>query len=110
MKITGIIWLKDVVNKLGFKHHVETYEVEEVFENKPLFRFIERGDIEGENLHAAFGRTDAGRYLTVYFIHKTTHEALVISALRTKLLNPFSWVIPECFYRESISFRPVDAR
>lgn len=80
MKITGIIWLKDVVNKLNFKHHVETYEVEEVFERRPLYRFIEKGDVQGENLHAALGRTEAGRYLTVYFIHKATHEVLVISA------------------------------
>jgi len=29
MKIEGIIWLRDVVDKLGFKHHVEIDEVEE---------------------------------------------------------------------------------
>jgi uncharacterized DUF497 family protein len=26
------------------------------------------------------GQTDSGRYLTVFFIYKMTHEALVISA------------------------------
>jgi|GEM_PF-284468 len=30
MRIEGVIWLRDVVDKLAFKHHVETDEVEEV--------------------------------------------------------------------------------
>ncbi len=30
MKIEGIIWLRDIVDKLALKHHVETHEVEEV--------------------------------------------------------------------------------
>ncbi len=30
MKIGGIIWLRNIVDKLAFKHHVETHEVEEV--------------------------------------------------------------------------------
>jgi uncharacterized DUF497 family protein len=38
------------------------------------------GDVEGEDLYAAFGRTQVGRYLTVFFIYKTTREALVVSA------------------------------
>jgi uncharacterized DUF497 family protein len=41
---------------------------------------IERGDIEGENLYTAMGQTSAGRYLVVFFIYKTTREALIISA------------------------------
>jgi uncharacterized DUF497 family protein len=55
-------------------------EVEEVFANRPHFRWIEAGNVAGENVYAAMGRTDAGRYLMVFFIHKPTHEALVISA------------------------------
>jgi len=30
MKIEGVIWLRDVIHKLIFKHKVETDEVEEV--------------------------------------------------------------------------------
>ena len=37
MKIEGIIWLRDVVDKLALKHHVETHEVEEVLSGKPKF-------------------------------------------------------------------------
>jgi len=31
-------------------------------------------------VNRALGQTDSGRYLTVFFIYKETHEALVISA------------------------------
>ena len=80
MNIEGIIWLRSVVDKLAFKHHVETYEVEELFAGKPKFRFVEKGGREGENVYMALGQTEAGRYLTALFIHKKTKEALILSA------------------------------
>lgn len=80
MKIEGIIWLRDVVDKLIFKHHVETDEAEEVLEGKPKFRFVEKGEREGEDVYLALGQTDAGRYLSVLFIYKKTREALILSA------------------------------
>lgn len=80
MKITGIIWLRDVVDKLLWKHNITTEEVEEVFANKPQYKFQEKGNIRGEDLYIAYGRTDAGRYLTVFFIYKLSHEALIVTA------------------------------
>src|SRR2546423_5012574 len=80
MNIIGIIWLRRVVDKLAFKHYVETDEVEEVFSDKPKFRFVEKGEREGENVYMALGQTEAGRYLTVLFIHKKRKEALILSA------------------------------
>ena len=80
MKVSGIIWLRDIVDKLLWKHNVTTNEVEEVFSRSPRYRFIESGDVEGENLYAAHGQSEAGRYLIIFFILKTTDEALVISA------------------------------
>jgi uncharacterized protein len=80
MKLKGIIWFRSIVDKLLWKHNVTTDEAEEVFSNSPQYRFIERGDIEGENLYTAMGQTDAGRYLIIYFVYKPTAEALVISA------------------------------
>lgn len=80
MKIRGIIWLRDVVDKLLSKHSVTTDEVEEVFRHAPRFRFIERGDIQGQNLYTAMGQTEAGRYLIAYFIYKPTGDALMVSA------------------------------
>ena len=80
MKIEGIIWLRDVVDKLAFKHHVETDEVEQVLAGKPKFRFVEKGEREGEDVYLALGQTEAGRCLSVLFIHKRTKEALILSA------------------------------
>ena len=80
MQIEGIIWLNDVVDKLAAKHQVETGEVEEVFNNRSQFLFVEKGDREDEDVYLALGRTDAGRYLSVLFIHKQTQEALILSA------------------------------
>ena len=80
MRIAGIIWLREVVDKLAWKHHVTTDEVEEALAATPRFRFIETGDLEGEDLYAAMSRTAAGRYLMIYFVYKTTGEALMISA------------------------------
>jgi len=80
MKISGIIWLKDVVDKLLAKHQVTTEEVEQVFANRPRFEFVTRGRYQGEDVYAALGRTDAGRYLFVLFVYKATHEVLILSA------------------------------
>jgi uncharacterized DUF497 family protein len=80
MNIEGIVWLNQIVDKLAFKHQVETYEVEEVLAGKPKFRFVEKGERKNENVYMALGQTDAGRYLTVLFIYKQTKEALILSA------------------------------
>jgi len=53
MKIEGIIGLRNVVDKLSSKHNVETYEVEEILESKPKFRFIEKGQQKGEDVYVA---------------------------------------------------------
>ena len=80
MKITGIIWLREVVDKLIVKHQVDVYEVEELFDNKPKIRFVEKGQRNNEHVYLALGQSHAGRYLSVLFIHKQTKEALILSA------------------------------
>jgi len=81
MFIRQVIILEDVEEKLWRKHRVEDFEVREVFDGRPHYEFREKGDsIEGEDLYAAWGRTDAGRYLIVFFIHKLNQDALVLSA------------------------------
>ena len=42
MNIEDVIWLNDIVDKIGFKHHVRTYEVEEALNNNPKIRFVEK--------------------------------------------------------------------
>lgn len=56
------------------------YEVEQVLVSRPKFRFVEKGEREGEAVYLALGQTDAGRYLAVLFIYKQTREALILSA------------------------------
>jgi len=80
MRINGIIWLRDVVDKLAFKHRVEQQEVEEVFENHPKFRFLEKGERSGEDVYVALGQSTSGRYLAVMFIYKKSKDALILSA------------------------------
>ena len=80
MKISGIIWLDDIVQKLIWKHSVSQNEVYEIFENKPKFRFVEKGHRAGENVYSALGQTDAGRYLAVFFVYKKSGDALILSA------------------------------
>jgi uncharacterized DUF497 family protein len=78
--VTEVIWLREVVDKLLWKHSVTTDEVEEIFDGKPVLRRIERGRVAGEDLFIALGQSDSGRYLVVFFIRKDNERALVISA------------------------------
>jgi uncharacterized DUF497 family protein len=80
MLIDGLIWLEQIVDKLFHKHQVNKNEVRQILESKPFFRFIEKGNIEDENMYAAMGQTTAGRYLIVFFVYKKNKKALIISA------------------------------
>ena len=80
MKIEDLIWLPDIIDKLTFKHHVDISEVEEVFDSRPKFRFVQKGDRKGEDLYMALGRSEAGRYLAIIFIYKKNNAALIVSA------------------------------
>ena len=80
MKISGIIWLPEIVEKIIHKHRVEQDEVSEVLKSSSHFRFVEKGHRKGENVHSAMGQTSAGRYLMVFFVRKKTQQALILSA------------------------------
>jgi len=80
LKIKGIIWLDEVIEKLATKHNVGQNEVLEVLLNQPYFRFVEKGNRSGENVYAALGRTKSGRYLMVFFIYKKDGRAIILSA------------------------------
>lgn len=80
MKIMGLIWLEEIVEKLEVKHRVIPEEVEQVFRGRPGIRRMNKGHYRGEDVYRALGQTNAGRHLVVFFIHKTTHEALILSA------------------------------
>lgn len=80
MRIEEIIWLEAIIEKLATKHRVAPNEVEEVLRSQPKFRFVEKGDQKGEDVYMALGRTNAGRYLIVLFIYKTSAHVLILSA------------------------------
>lgn len=80
MNIYEVIWRNRSVEKLIDKHNVSIDEVEEVLFGTPLVRFWEKGETAGEDLYVAYGQTDAGRYLVVFFIRKPQNMALPISA------------------------------
>ncbi len=80
MYIDDFIWLPDIVEKLALKHNVTQDEVEDVFFNRPRYRFVEKGYRSGEDVYSASGQTDAGRYLIVFFILKSDNIALILSA------------------------------
>jgi uncharacterized DUF497 family protein len=80
MRIVDIIWLPQIIDKLSWKHGVTPEEVEEVFFSHPIFRKVQKGHIPGEDLYAALGQTEAGRFLIIFFIFKSNGEAFIISA------------------------------
>lgn len=80
MKISGLIWLAEIVDKLDWKHQVQQEEVREVFRRQPTYHFVEKGHRRGENVYVAQGRTEAGRYLNVFFVYKADQRALIVSA------------------------------
>lgn len=56
------------------------HEVEDVLSGKCRIFKRESGDVEGEDLYNALGRTESGRYLSVFFIKKLNNRALIITA------------------------------
>lgn len=78
MEIARVDFLDE--DKLESKHGVRAYEVLEIMRTKPRIYFQERGKRKRENLYAAYGQTENGRYLVVFFIYKLTRVALVMSA------------------------------
>lgn len=80
MKIHKTIWKEQFVDKIESKHQVSVEEVEQVLFGEPHVRREKGGKVKGEDLYTAYGTTDAGRYLIIFFIHKPPHAALPISA------------------------------
>lgn len=80
MRIEHIIWLPEIEDKLLRKHGVQVEEAEDVLFGRPHIRFVEKGQREGEDLYAAYGQSEAGRWLIVFFVMKSQRRALIVSA------------------------------
>ena len=79
MRLYDVIWNEKFVGKFAEKHAVSTDEIEEVLFSRPHVRRLEKGKVKGEHLYVAYGQTEAGRYLVVFFIRKPRAAALPIS-------------------------------
>ena len=79
MRLTDVIWKSRFRDKMMFKHRVASEEVEEVVFGKPFIVKVARGKVRNEHVCAAYGQTQPGRYLIVFFINKG-NAALPISA------------------------------
>lgn len=80
LNISHIVWLEDIFDKLRWKHNVEETEVIEVLENSPSFVLKESGHVPGEDVFAAFGKTNQGRPLSVFFVYTRDERAVIVSA------------------------------
>ena len=80
MVIRKIIWKDQFVEKLARKHSVTVIEAEEILSAKPHIRRMSKGRVKDEHVYAAFGQTEAGRYLIVFYILKLSGAILPISA------------------------------
>lgn len=80
IKINRIIWKETFIEKIENKHHVTIAEVEEILHGKKKVYRMAKGNVEGENVYLALGKTSAGRYLSVFYILKKNNEVLPISA------------------------------
>ena len=80
MRIRWTIWKERFVEKFRQKHGIGVEEVEEVLRAADHFRKAAKGRVRGEDLYAAYGRTEAGRHVIVFFVFKKPDSALLISA------------------------------
>ena len=78
--IDDIIWFNRIVDKIAWKHSVLPSEVEEVLHGECMVFRKEKGKVEGEHLYNALGKTEAGRFLSVFFIKKFGNKALIVTA------------------------------
>jgi len=66
----GFQWDQGNIDKNLIKHNVENWESEQVFFNKPLLVLDNPKHSIPEKRWAAFGRTDANRFLVVIFTRR----------------------------------------
>ena len=69
-RFAGFQWDKGNSDKNLVKHNVQNWECEQVFFNKPLLVLYDLRHSSEEKRWAAFGRTDAGRFLAVVFMKR----------------------------------------
>lgn len=64
-QFTGFQWDEGNIDKNLIKHKVQNWECEQIFFNEPLIILDDPKHSLSEKRWAAFGQTDAGRFLTI---------------------------------------------
>jgi len=78
LKISSLIWLEEIVEKITSKHHVSPDEVREVLNSCVHFRYVEKGYRLGENVYSALGQTDSGRFIIIFLKYKKANDAQIL--------------------------------
>jgi uncharacterized DUF497 family protein len=66
-QLTGFQWDEGNIDKNLYKHGVENWECEQIFFNEPLIVLDDPKHSHLEKRWAVFGKTDAGRKLSLIF-------------------------------------------
>jgi uncharacterized DUF497 family protein len=83
MEINDLIISENIAEKLFRKHNVEAYEVYESFWNENERALITRSP-RGAGTYLAFGRAEAGRYLTIAFVLKGKQAKILTAREMTR--------------------------
>ncbi len=78
-KFSGFQWDGGNIDKNLIKHNVKNWECEQVFFNRPLVVLDDPRHSVSEKRWAAFGKTDANRFLAIMFT-KRNNLIRIISA------------------------------
>ena len=78
-QFSGFQWDRGNIDKNLIKHNVKNWECEQVFFNRPLLVLDDPKHSVSEKRWAAFGKTDADRFLVVIFA-KRNNLIRIISA------------------------------
>ena len=63
-----------------WEHNISELELRQIMNNQQKIRFMEKGKVKGKNLYVGLGTTDAGRYVSVFFIMKKSKKVLIVTA------------------------------
>ncbi|MBI9086031.1 MAG: BrnT family toxin [Desulfobacterales bacterium] len=67
LQVAGFQWDEGNIDKNLLKQRVQNWECEQIFFNEPLIVLDDPKHSMSETRWAAFGQTDAGRFLTLIF-------------------------------------------
>ncbi len=79
-QFSGFQWDRGNIDKNLIKHNVENWECEQMFFNRPLLVLDDPKHSVSEKRWAAFGKTDADRFLIVIFAKR--HNLIRIISAR----------------------------